>query len=131
MKGIVHVTGGGFDGNVPRVLPQGVRARIDLGSWPRPPIFDWLQQHGEIAETEMLRVFNCGIGMVLVVAPDQSDDVLERLQGLGERAYESARSSDARPRKRRSATSACGAARVHERRSPATRCASAGPPDGR
>ena len=87
IKGIVHITGGGFDGNVPRVLPQSVRARIDLGSWPRPPIFEWLQQHGEIADTEMLRVFNCGIGMVLVVQPDQCDDVLERLQGLGERAY--------------------------------------------
>jgi phosphoribosylformylglycinamidine cyclo-ligase len=87
IKGIVHITGGGFDGNVPRVLPQTVRARIDLGCWPRPPIFDWLQTHGEIADTEMLRVFNCGIGMILVVQPDQTDDVIERLQGLGERAY--------------------------------------------
>jgi phosphoribosylformylglycinamidine cyclo-ligase len=87
IKGIVHITGGGFDGNVPRVLPKGVRARIDLGSWPRPPVFGWLQRSGEISDTEMLRVFNCGIGMVLVVPPDRTDDVLERLQGLGERAY--------------------------------------------
>ena len=87
IKGIVHITGGGFDGNVPRVLPQTVRARIDLGAWPRPPIFGWIQNHGEIADTEMLRVFNCGIGMILVVQPDQTDDVIERLQGLGERAY--------------------------------------------
>ena len=87
IKGIVHVTGGGFDGNVPRVLPQTVCARIDLGAWPRPPIFGWLQDHGEIADTEMLRVFNCGIGMILVVEPNQTDDVIERLHGLGERAY--------------------------------------------
>jgi phosphoribosylformylglycinamidine cyclo-ligase len=87
IKGIVHITGGGFDGNVPRVLPKGVRARIDLGSWPRPPVFGWLARVGEIADAEMLRVFNCGIGMVLVVPPEQTDDVLERLQGLGERAY--------------------------------------------
>jgi phosphoribosylformylglycinamidine cyclo-ligase len=87
IKGIVHITGGGFDGNLPRVLPKGVRARLDLGSWPRPAIFDWLQRTGGIAESEMLRVFNCGIGMVLVVPPDATNDVLERLQGLGERAY--------------------------------------------
>jgi phosphoribosylformylglycinamidine cyclo-ligase len=87
IKGIVHITGGGFDGNVPRVLPKGVRARIDLGSWPRPPVFGWLQRVGEIADSEMLRVFNCGIGMVLVVPPEATNDVLERLQGLGERAY--------------------------------------------
>ncbi len=87
VKGLVHVTGGGFPGNLPRVLPKGVRARIDLGSWPRPPIFDWLQQLAELPEGEMLRVFNCGIGMVAVVPALQSHDVLERLQGLGERAY--------------------------------------------
>jgi len=87
IKGIVHITGGGFDGNIPRVLPKGVAARIDLGSWPRPAVFGWLARTGEIDEAEMLRVFNCGIGMVLVVPPEQTDDVLERLQGLGERAY--------------------------------------------
>jgi phosphoribosylformylglycinamidine cyclo-ligase len=87
IKGIVHITGGGFDGNVPRVLPKGVRACVDPDGWPRPPVFGWLQRAGEVDDGEMLRVFNCGIGMVLVVPPDQTDDVLERLQGLGERAY--------------------------------------------
>jgi phosphoribosylformylglycinamidine cyclo-ligase len=87
VKGLVHVTGGGFTGNVPRVLPKGVRARIDLGSWPRPPIFDWLQRRAELPDAEMLRVFNCGIGMIAVVPAPQSHDVIERLQGLGERAY--------------------------------------------
>jgi phosphoribosylformylglycinamidine cyclo-ligase len=62
INGMVHVTGGGFDGNVPRVLPKGVRARLDPGAWPRPAIFGWLQRRGELSEPEMLRVFNCGIG---------------------------------------------------------------------
>jgi phosphoribosylformylglycinamidine cyclo-ligase len=87
VKGLVHVTGGGFPGNVPRVLPKGVCARIDLGSWPRPAIFTWLQRRAELSEGEMLRVFNCGIGMIAIVPPEQCNDVLERLQGLGERAY--------------------------------------------
>jgi len=88
LNGLVHVTGGGFDGNVPRVLPRGVRARIDPASWPRPPIFGFLQRHGELPEAEMLRVFNCGIGMVLVVPRGVAQDVSERLNGMGERAYE-------------------------------------------
>ena len=87
IKGIVHVTGGGFPGNVPRILPKSVRARIDPGSWPRPAIFGLLQRRAELAEEEMLRVFNCGIGMLLVVPPEQATDVVERLQALGERAY--------------------------------------------
>jgi phosphoribosylformylglycinamidine cyclo-ligase len=87
INGIVHVTGGGFVGNVPRILPNGVRARIDPKAWPRPPIFQWLQQQAEIREDELLRVFNCGIGMVLVVPRDQADDISQRLQGLGERPY--------------------------------------------
>lgn len=87
INGIVHVTGGGFAGNVPRVLPNGVRARIDPNSWPRPPVFQWLQNQAEIKEDELLRVFNCGIGMVLVVPRNQADDIAQRLQGLGERPY--------------------------------------------
>jgi phosphoribosylformylglycinamidine cyclo-ligase len=87
LNGMVHVTGGGFDGNVPRVLPKGVRARIDPTSWPRPPIFSWIQQRGELEEAEMLRVFNCGIGMILIVPREQADDIASRAQALGERAY--------------------------------------------
>jgi phosphoribosylformylglycinamidine cyclo-ligase len=64
-----------------------VRARIDPASWPRPPLFDLLQREGGIDDEEMLRVFNCGIGMVLVVPPEQANDILDRLRGLGERAY--------------------------------------------
>lgn len=87
LKGIVHVTGGGFPGNIPRVLPKGVRAHIDTGSWPRPNIFGFLQRHGEIGEDEMLRVFNCGIGLIVVVAQEEADDVMQRFQALGERVY--------------------------------------------
>ena len=87
IEGIAHITGGGFAGNVPRVLPKGVRARIDPDAWPRPPLFGLLQRHGEISDEEMLRVFNCGIGMVLVVPPEQVEDILDRLRAVGERAY--------------------------------------------
>ena len=87
VNGIVHITGGGFDGNIPRILPKGVRARIDPASWPRPPIFDFLARHGEILEAEMRRVFNLGLGMVLAVRRDQASDVIDRFAALGERAY--------------------------------------------
>jgi phosphoribosylformylglycinamidine cyclo-ligase len=87
LKGTAHITGGGFPGNVPRILPRSVRARIDPGSWPRPPIFGLLQEQGDLSENEMLRVFNCGIGMVLIVPPEEAQDIIERLQPLGERAY--------------------------------------------
>jgi phosphoribosylformylglycinamidine cyclo-ligase len=87
VKGLVHITGGGFEGNVPRVLPKSVRARIDPASWPRPPIFGLLQRLGGLAESEMLRVFNCGIGMLLVVPPEQAEEILERTPALGERIY--------------------------------------------
>ncbi|MCP3983972.1 MAG: phosphoribosylformylglycinamidine cyclo-ligase [bacterium] len=87
LNGIVHVTGGGFDGNVPRVLPSATRARIDLSAWPRPAIFDFLARHGEISQQEMRRVFNCGLGMILIARREDADDMLERLGGMGERAY--------------------------------------------
>jgi phosphoribosylformylglycinamidine cyclo-ligase len=86
IHGAAHITGGGFD-NLPRILPKGVRARIDPTAWPRPRIFDFLARHGEIPEAEMRTVFNCGIGMILIVHRDQAADVLQRLEGMGERAY--------------------------------------------
>lgn len=88
VRGIVHITGGGFDGNIPRVLPGGVQARIDTQSWPRPGVYQWITQQGELPESELLRVFNCGIGMVLIVPRDQSEEIIGRLSGLDERAYE-------------------------------------------
>ena len=87
LRGIVHITGGGFEGNLPRVLPKSACARIDPGSWPRPPIFELLQHHGGISDGEMLRVFNCGIGMLLIVPHEQADEIVDRLRGLGERTY--------------------------------------------
>jgi len=87
VHGIVHVTGGGFSGNVPRILPQGVVARIDPQAWPRPGVYPWIQRLAELPEEEMLRVFNCGIGMILVVPHEQAEDIIHRLQGLGERGY--------------------------------------------
>jgi phosphoribosylformylglycinamidine cyclo-ligase len=97
LKGIVHVTGGGFAGNVPRILSKGVCARIDPGAWPRPPIFGWLRGQGEISETEMLRVFNCGIGMIVVVAREDAQEIRDRLSALGERAWPIGRIERRRP----------------------------------
>lgn len=87
VRGIVHVTGGGFSGNVPRILPQGVRARIDPDSWPRPGVYKWIQDRAELPNDELLRVFNCGIGMILVVPREDLEEIVHRLEGLGERAY--------------------------------------------
>ena len=69
------------------MLPNGVRARIDPEAWPRPGVYDWLQRMSDISEDEMQRVFNCGIGMLIVAPEDQSQDILDRLSVLGERGY--------------------------------------------
>ena len=87
VNGMVHVTGGGFEGNIPRILPKGVRARIDPQSWPRPGVYGWIQKHAELPEDEMLRVFNCGIGMALIVPPSEVEEIIDRLRGLGETAF--------------------------------------------
>jgi phosphoribosylformylglycinamidine cyclo-ligase len=87
VNGIVHITGGGFYGNVPRVLPKGVCGHIDSEAWPRPGVFDWIRKHADLPESEMLRVFNCGIGMVLSVPHEQAEDIAERFRAQGERAY--------------------------------------------
>jgi phosphoribosylformylglycinamidine cyclo-ligase len=87
IKGMAHITGGGLSENTHRMFPDELAARIDAHSWPRPPIFDWLQQQGNVAAGEMHRVFNCGIGFALVVAPDAADAAIARLSTLGETAY--------------------------------------------
>ncbi len=87
VHGLVHITGGGLTENVPRVLPDHLQARIDPGSWPRPVLFDWLQREGAIEPAEMLRVFNCGVGMVVIVAPGQADEALQSLRDWGESAH--------------------------------------------
>jgi phosphoribosylformylglycinamidine cyclo-ligase len=88
VKGLAHITGGGLVGNVPRVLPPRTRAVIDARAWPRPALFDWLQRKGAVAEAEMHRVFNCGIGMVAVVAAADARRAARRLRALGETVYE-------------------------------------------
>jgi phosphoribosylformylglycinamidine cyclo-ligase len=88
VKAIAHITGGGIPENLVRVLHDGIDARVDTRSWQRPAIFDWLQENGNVAESEMLRTFNCGIGMMVVVADDQVDSAIECLNACGETAVE-------------------------------------------
>ena len=85
---LAHITGGGITENIPRSLPDGVNASISVSSWQRLPIFDWLQQHGAIADDEMLRTFNCGIGMVAIVPEAQVDRCIELLRAHGETAQQ-------------------------------------------
>jgi phosphoribosylformylglycinamidine cyclo-ligase len=83
LKAAAHITGGGLPGNLPRVLPDGVAAAIDV-DWPVPPVFGWLARTGGVAADEMARVFNCGIGMVLVVASDAMEAAIAMLGAMGE-----------------------------------------------
>lgn len=86
VHGIAHITGGGITENLPRVLPADASARIDLKSWQRPDIFNWLQQHGNVSEAEMLRTFNCGVGLILCIPASDADKAAEVLTSLGEQA---------------------------------------------
>jgi phosphoribosylformylglycinamidine cyclo-ligase len=85
VKALAHITGGGFPENIPRVLPKNLGVRLDLACVPVSPVFRWLAAAGVIAETEMLRTFNCGIGMVAVTAPEQADAVARVLEREGEK----------------------------------------------
>jgi len=84
VKGIAHITGGGLSENLPRMLPTGVAAMVDASSWPRPALFSWLQKAGRISDEEMYRVFNCGIGMALVVDSSDEQLALAELDNSGE-----------------------------------------------
>jgi len=84
IKGMAHITGGGITENVPRVLPKNVVADIDSQSWQMPKLFHWLREQGNVAEQEMYRTFNCGIGMVVIVAADDADNAISQLQAAGE-----------------------------------------------
>ncbi len=88
VKGLAHITGSGLTGNVPRILPKKTAALIKKSSWPRPQLFDWLQREGKVAEDEMFRVFNCGIGMVAVVAAADAARAAAHLRASGETVYE-------------------------------------------
>jgi phosphoribosylformylglycinamidine cyclo-ligase len=84
---LAHITGGGLTENLPRVLPTGINAHIDLSYWAFPDIFVWLQSQGNVSIADMLTTFNCGIGMIVCVAPEDEKATLETLQGLGETVF--------------------------------------------
>lgn len=84
VRGLAHITGGGLTENIPRVLPQGLGVRLQAGSWPVPPVFGWLAKTGGIVPAEMVRTFNCGVGMVVIAAADAVDALREELERSGE-----------------------------------------------
>ena len=84
---MAHITGGGFYENVPRVLPAGVTARLHFGSWKVPAVFAWLKEQGNLSWPEMLQIFNCGVGYVLIVDKAEAEEVVARLHGLDVTAW--------------------------------------------
>lgn len=88
IKGLAHITGGGLLDNVPRILQPGLQARLHRDAWEMPKLFSWLQQQGGVADTEMYRVFNCGIGMVAVVSSSQAEAISQALRAQGETVYQ-------------------------------------------
>ncbi len=87
IKGMAHITGGGLLENVPRILPDNTQAVVKAGSWPRPEIFNWLQEKGNIEDHEMYRVFNNGIGMAVIVAADKAEEAMKLFREAGETVY--------------------------------------------
>ncbi len=87
VRGLSHITGGGLTENLPRVIPDGLQAEIDTTSWQQGPVFDWLMEHGNIEIDEMRRTFNCGVGVVVIVAGQDTDAALDSLTAAGESAW--------------------------------------------
>ena len=87
VRGIAHITGGGLPGNIPRVLPDGLECHIDPNAWQRPEIFQWLQSQGQVADEEMWRTFNCGIGLIIIIAPENAAKAKTLLQESGETVF--------------------------------------------
>jgi phosphoribosylformylglycinamidine cyclo-ligase len=87
LRGLAHITGGGITENLPRILPDDLEAEIDLGAWNLPPVFDWLRETGGIFDREMLKTFNCGIGLVAIVAPEAAIALTETFTAAGETVY--------------------------------------------
>ena len=86
MHGIAHITGGGFDENIPRILKDGQGVEIEEGSWTILPVFNFLEKRGGVPHREMFNIFNMGIGMVIAVKPEDADKVIEILESHGEKA---------------------------------------------
>jgi phosphoribosylformylglycinamidine cyclo-ligase len=87
IHGLVHITGGGLVENIPRVLQPELTAVLHRDAWQMPPLFTWLQQHGGVEDAEMHRVFNCGIGMTVIVAKDKADETEAMLRQSGETVF--------------------------------------------
>ena len=87
VKGMAHITGGGLVENIPRVLQKHLTAVLKKEAWPMPPLFSWLQKHGNVADSDMHRVFNCGIGMVVIVSRENADAAMAQLKSAGETVY--------------------------------------------
>jgi phosphoribosylformylglycinamidine cyclo-ligase len=85
--GLSHITGGGFEDNISRILPNACKALLDKNSWDRHPIFHFLQDGGKIDEMEMLKTFNCGIGMVVIADEKNTQDIVDRMNAGGEKAF--------------------------------------------
>lgn len=87
IKGIAHITGGGISENVPRILPSGLSVKIDLNAWELPTVFKWLMDEGPVEEQEMLRTFNCGIGLILVATQGETESLKSTLEAAGETVF--------------------------------------------
>ena len=87
IKGLAHITGGGLSENIPRILPVGAEAVIDLDSWTLPSVFEWLRAGGSVSDSEMLRTFNCGLGMIVIVDANHADHVVNHLRSAGETVF--------------------------------------------
>lgn len=88
IKGMAHITGGGLSENIPRVLPENAAVRLDARNWPKPPVFAWLAQAGNLEAADMARTLNCGIGMVIIVAAAEAAKIRESLESDGESVHD-------------------------------------------
>lgn len=88
VKGMAHITGGGFYDNIPRALPAQARARIQFGSWRVPPVFDWIKKNGDLSWPEMLQIFNCGVGYVLIAPASQAEEIIGRIKAFNLDAWQ-------------------------------------------
>ena len=87
INGMAHITGGGITENIPRIVPDNLCVNINKDSWEMPEVFKWLQSQGNISDSDMLRIFNCGIGMVLIMNDSAKDQVIENIKHQGYAAY--------------------------------------------